>query len=866
MTTLPKKYDHAEIERARQLKWEENGVYRWNENAPHDENFVVDTPPPTVSGLLHMGHVFSYVQADFVARYRRMKGENVFYPMGFDDNGLPTERLVEKVKKIRAHAMPREEFIAVCEQVSEDARKEFRSLFTSVALSVDWRQEYHTISRESRALSQMSFIDLLEKQQAYRRLQPMFWDVIDRTAIAQAETEDKELSSHFCDVAFTVQETDERVVIGTTRPELIGACVSVFYHPDDERYAHLAGKHAVTALFGAIVPFIADDAVKIDKGTGLVMCCTFGDETDVMWREKHNLPLRVIVGKDGKIHNLEGLGDKHVDTGVAWPCVDRAAAASVIVQLNGQKIDAARALTIELLDAAGLLLKKEPIVHAVKCAERSGAPLEILPTEQWFIKILEHKDALKKKADAINWRPAYMKKRLEQWIDGLSWDWCISRQRYYGVPFPVWYSRREGEEGKILAAHPDDLPVNPLVDLPRGYSKEEVSPDADVMDTWATSSLSPQLNSHAVSGELGLDLSRHAKLYPASVRPQAHEIIRTWAFYTIVKSYLHNDDVPWTDVMVSGWCLAADKTKMSKSKGNVVTPEDLIRRMGADTVRYWASTSRLGADTAYSEDVLKIGKKLTGKIFNAAKFVAMQFKDGMTPTTPAEDVKSGAIFCALDLWALSRLSETVEKAQECFERFEYSEARTHIEDYFWNVFCDNYLELAKVRAYGEEKTVDVKASLSASLTFYHCLETLLRLFAPFMPHLCDEIYDVLFLKDGRILGGSVHARGNWPQLSDHIRNEKATASGVCAVAVIDAVRKLKAEKGVSIKWPLDSLCIEKEESRERLGDAAQDVAFAANVSALTFNCPDNQGETQEGSEITGKISALFAKESDRQAS
>lgn len=740
---------------------------------------MIDTPPPTVSGLLHMGHIFSYTQADFVARYQRMKGKTVFYPIGFDDNGLPTERLVEKVKNIRGANMPREEFIAVCADVVQEAEEEFRTLFRSVALSVDWSQEYQTISKQSRAISQLSFLDLASKDRAYRDVSPTLWDPIDRTALAQADVEDKEMTGVMNDIAFTT-ESGEKITIATTRPELLSACVSVFYHPDDKRYQHLAGQNAITPLFGVKVPLLADELVSMEKGTGLVMCCTFGDDTDVEWWRKHKLPLRVVLDKAGKLE----LSAQN------WIAADN----PIISQIAGLKAKEAKAKTIALLQEAGALLKQTEVIQNVKCAERSGAPLEILVTPQWFVKILDQKEQLLEKSAECNWYPAYMKVRLDNWINGLTRDWCISRQRFFGVPFPVWYSKRAGEEGKILYAHPADLPVDPLVDVPRGYSHDEVEADRDVMDTWATSSVSPQLSSHGISENFALDIERHRKLFPADMRPQAHEIIRSWAFYTIVKAHLHEDTIPWKNLMISGWCLAADKSKMSKSKGNVVTPVHLIEEKGADVVRYWASTSRLGADTAYSEDVLKIGKKLVTKLWNAAKFAAIHLEK----LQPQEN----AITETLDKWLLSRLNKTVKKATEEFEKFEYCNARVAIEDFFWNDFCDNYLEIVKLRAY-DEAGAHPAGQQSAIHTINIALNALIRLFAPFVPHIAEELYSYLFATEGQ----SVHARGTWPNAADYAADETAERAGIACVDILNAVRKAKADKNLSMKYPVASITL-----------------------------------------------------------
>ena len=858
MKALPKKYKHSEVEHKWQAYWETQDIFCWDASESRDNSFVIDTPPPTVSGLLHMGHIFSYTQADFVARYQRMRGKTVFYPMGFDDNGLPTERLVEKVKKVRASDLSREDFITLCEGVAEEARNEFRKLFKSVALSVDWHEEYHTISDESRRISQLSFVDLFEKDKAYRKLQPMLWDPVDRTAIAQAEVEDKELESHFNDIYFGVEGSDEKITIATTRPELIPACVAVFFHPDDERYQHLSGKTAVTALLGVKVPLIADDNVKMDKGTGLVMCCTFGDETDIEWWRTHDLPTRIILNEYGKLDYLEELGASE-----EWPSVDVAKAKATIEKLQGLKVKAARETILDLLKEEGILVKQESITHAVKCAERSGAPLEILPTYQWFVKILDQKDALKQKSAEAEWYPSHMKIRVDQWIDGLSWDWCISRQRYFGVPFPLWYSKRPGEEGKIILADPDQLPVNPLVDLPKGYSKEEVEPEADVMDTWATSSVSPQLSSKGISSHYTLDAERHKKLFPADLRPQAHEIIRTWAFYTIVKAHLHEDTIPWRNLMISGWCLAADKTKMSKSKGNVVTPVGLIEEKSADVVRYWASTSHLGADTAYSEDVLKIGKKLITKLWNVSKFAAIHLAnmEGV-PKTPAEDIANNIITETSDRWVLSRLAKAILKAQEEFDRYEYCKARIAIEDFFWNDFCDNYLEIVKARAYAEKETITPAMQQSAIRTIYYCVEALLRLFTPFIPHITEELYSHIF-EEEHIALISLGARGNWPVAEQYPQHGDAEKAGEAAVAILEVVRKLKADKNVSIKWPLTELAIHsKEASLPLLDTLLDDLKHVTNASSIQLGAIDNSEESAVTQDEAFEVGVVFGQESD----
>jgi valyl-tRNA synthetase len=912
MKPLPQNYNHLETEKKWQKAWEDEQVYAWDESETRENTYVIDTPPPTVSGLLHMGHVFSYTQADFVARYQRMAGKTVFYPMGFDDNGLPTERLVEKTKKVRATDMSREDFIKLCESVSCEARKEFRELFESIALSVDWKQEYHTISEDSRRISQLSFLDLYNKEKVYRKLQPMLWDPVDQTAIAQAEVEDKEMPSQKNYIHFGLIDEKTGADLGkleimTTRPELLGACVAVICHSDDaEKYK---GKMAVTPVFGVKVPIVADNKVDKEKGTGLVMCCTFGDETDIAWWREHELNTRVILNKYGKIENQIS-----VDSVAFNGCADSINASNTVdinktitafEQIQGLKSrTTAREKMLELLAADNEIFKGPEVgIHAEPCAERSGSPLELLPTNQWFVKILDQKEELKAKAAECNWHPEYMKIRMDQWIDGLSWDWCISRQRYFGVPFPVWYARRSDDNGewKTLVASPNQLPVNPLKDIPDGmaklleptetangiihrcvatriiYDKDgniafegnsdihiDIIPEADVMDTWATSSVSPQLSSKGINAKYAVDAKRHSQLFPADLRPQAHEIIRTWAFYTVVKAHLHENTIPWKNLMISGWCLAADKTKMSKSKGNVVTPVGLVQEKGADVVRFWASTSRLGADTAYSEDVLKIGKKLVTKLWNATKFASIHLdKLKVEPATAKADVEGGVINQTLDLWVLTRLSKAIKKATQEFDKYEYCDARVAMEDFFWNDFCDNYLELVKVRVYGEADGVAPAAQMSAVHTIYHCLDAILRLFAPIVPHITEELYSHIFDKKA----ASIHRRGVWPQYLDYPNDSVAEAAGIACVDVLNAVRKMKADRNVSIKWPLNFIAISGEDVQAKIGALADDLKNVTSAAEVVFSnktAVDGQGVTVQTS---GKLSvtAEFAKENSNAA-
>jgi valyl-tRNA synthetase len=841
MSKLPASYDAKTREAHWQKQWEESGVYAFLNDKPKAETYVIDTPPPTVSGVLHMGHIFSYTQADFIARYKRMRGFDVFYPMGFDDNGLPTERLVEKLEGVRGSAMPREQFVELCRKVVAGAEDEFKKLFTSVALSVDWKLLYQTVSDEVTALSQASFLDLIAKGEAYRDFRPGYWDWVDQTAIATAEIENKEMQGVMVELKFDIADSgsrlaDSKITIATTRPELLGACVAVMYHPEDANAAKYKDKHAITPLFGVKVPMIADEAVDKEFGTGLVMCCTYGDDTDKEWQRKYKLPMRCILGKDGKIDftNHESRITNH--------------------DLQGLKPKQAREKSIELLQAAGALVSKKDITHTVKCAERSGTPIEIIPTSQWFVRLTDKKEELKAKGAEVKWNPPHMKIRLDQWIDGLKEDWCISRQRFFGVPFPVWYSKRAGEEGKPIYADVSQLPIDPTATPPAGYTMDEVTPDVDVMDTWATSSITPYINAYQSCGTQSVSTGSQATgqdpvlalraprdvLFPADLRPQAHEIIRTWAFYTIAKAHLHSGMIPWKDIMISGWCLAADKSKMSKSKGNVVTPVALIEDKGADAVRYWASTSRLATDTAFSEDLLKIGKKLVGKIWNASNLIAQ------LPSPHPSPLPEGEGMAALDKWIISRLHVAVTKATEAFETLEYCDARVAIEDFFWNDFCDNYLELVKARAYGTQSCGSPSGEStgsqdSALATLHTCLDTILRLFAPFVPHVTEEVYSHLFADKG-----SVNARGKWPVAADYAYDANADALGKHAVEILELIRKAKSEANVSIKFPVNEVTIKplKDVAFEALAPILEDVKAAGTVSHVKLMPPTlDAGET-----------------------
>ena len=822
-TTLPKHFDAAAAEVKWDQVWEEQGVYRYDPTRPRQETFVVDTPPPTVSGSLHIGHVFSYTHTDVLVRYQRMTGKNIFYPMGWDDNGLPTERRVQNYFHVRcdprAHTEPdlrlepanakqrkqpprlvsRPNFIDLCHEVTGEDEKAFEELWRRLGLSVDWSQQYATIDHHCRLVAQRSFRDLYDKGHVYNEDAPTAWDVDFQTAVAQAEMEDRATPGAFHHIEFGVEGSERSFVIATTRPELLAACVGVTAHPGDSRYQDLFGKRAVTPLFRAPVPIFASELADPEKGTGILMVCTFGDATDVEWWRQQRLALRQLIGRNGTLLPVR-FGTE------AFPSADPDAANARYAELAGKGVaQARRIITVQLRDPAGsatgrgapLQREPEPIEHSVKFYEKGDRPLELVPTRQWFVRLLDKKAGLLAQGERIQWHPGFMHSRYRDWTEGLNSDWCISRQRYFGVPIPVWY--RLDEQGnpdyrEVLVAAADQMPVDPTTDPPDGFdaSQRDVpggfAAESDIFDTWFTSSLTPQIGSHWT-----LDADRHAKLFPADIRPQSHEIIRTWAFYTIAKAMLHENTAPWKHVVISGWVLDPDRKKMSKSVGNVLTPMPLIDKYTADGARYWSASARLGTDTAADEKVFKIGKRLATKLFNAGKFVLSQ--SGEVHPIANE----------LDRAFAAKLRRLVERATGSFEAFNHAQALTDTETFFWTHFTDTYLELAKARARGEAG-VGAADRGSAVATLRFGLSVLLRLFAPFLPYICEEVWSWAFAEETG--HKSIH-RASWPDIGEFsgIQEPASDASFDAAVACWHAINKSKADASVSMGREVDSLTI-----------------------------------------------------------
>jgi len=700
---MQKYYDFTQVEKAMQEFWKENSVYCFDP-ASKSKIYSIDTPPPTVSGSLHIGHIFSYTQAEMIARFKRMQGYNVFYPFGFDDNGLPTERLVEKEEGITAKNLPRSEFVEKCIRTIAKYEKEFKDLWQSLGFSVDWSLQYETVGPLARRISQRSFIELFKSGKAYMKESPVLWCTECQTSIAQAELEASEKDTVFNYIRF--RAGNDELPVATTRPELLYGCVCLFVNPDDDRYGKYIGDNATVPLYDYQIPILADEKVDIDKGTGVVMCATFGDSTDVEWYGDHKLPYRKVILPDGTIDESVPL-------------------------VGGLKVPDARRRIISLLAENGLMIKSESMTHTVAVHERCGKEIEIIPSRQWYIDILSNRELFLKAAEDINWYPEYMKNRYISWVRNLKWDWCISRQRYFGVPIPVWYCKNCGE---VMIAEEDMLPVNPLETdpgRPCTCGCEEFIPESSVLDTWATSSVTPQIN--AKWGEKD-DISEW--LLPMSMRTQAHEIIRTWAFYTIVKSLYHTGRIPWKDIMVCGFVLAKKGEKISKSKSNAgLSPKALIENHSADAIRYWAASSKLGTDTFFSTDELGISKRFITKLWNASKFTISHLQD--------LDLHADASFLPVDRWIIERCRQTTNNARYLLDRYETGSARHEIDEFFWKDFCDYYLEIVKGRLYQPE-IHGYEGRRAAQHALYYCMLNILKLYAIYVPHITEYIYQQFF--------------------------------------------------------------------------------------------------------------------------
>ncbi|WP_123304296.1 valine--tRNA ligase [Bogoriella caseilytica] len=833
--------------------WQTEGTYDFDRSATREQVFSIDTPPPTVSGSLHMGHVFSYTQSDVVARFQRMRGKSVFYPVGWDDNGLPTERRVQNYFGVRCEpALPYDEsftppqrggkvvkpgdqvpvsrrnFIELCEELTVEDEKSFEELWRHLGLSVDWAYQYQTIGSRARKVAQVAFLRNLARGEAYQAAAPGLWDVTFQTAVAQAELEARDYPGHFHEVAFHAPD-GANVVIETTRPELLAACVALIAHPDDERYQPLFGTTVTSPVYGVEVPVLSHPAAEMDKGAGIAMCCTFGDLTDVQWWRELDLPTRPVIGRNGRV--LAEVPE--------WITSEKGRAA--YAEMAGQTTFSARKTVVEKLqDSGDLLAEPKATQRKANFYEKGDKPLEIVTSRQWYIRnggrSVDGRDLraeLLARGQELDFHPSFMRVRYDNWVGGLNGDWLISRQRFFGVPFPLWYRvDADGEVDYNAVITPDEasLPVDPSSEVPAGFTEDQRGKpggfvgEPDIMDTWATSSLTPQL-----AGGWLEDEDLFSRVFPMDMRPQAHEIIRTWLFSTVLRSHLEFDSLPWRHAPISGWVLdPEDKKKMSKSKGNVVTPLDLLEQHGSDAVRYWAASARFGTDTAFEVSQIKIGRRLAIKLLNASKFALTMGGDAELVLDP------GAVSEPLDRAMLAALAEVVDSATTALASFDHARALNLTESLFWT-FCDDYLELVKERAYNRDGALAPAEALSARAALAIAVDTFVRLLAPVLPYATEEVWSWYRT-------GSVH-RAPWPESAS-----LTAAAGTVDPALLGAVgqalaalRKLKSEAKVKQATPILSAHLQLPAAAAALvQDGLADLRAAAKVTGtLTLDAGED---------------------------
>ncbi|MFW6040439.1 MAG: valine--tRNA ligase [Thermoplasmatota archaeon] len=799
--------DFIEIEKKWIDEWEEMDIYNFDQSLDAPV-YSIDTPPPTISGRMHIGHAVSYTQMDIIARYKRMRGYNVFYPWGWDDNGIATELFVKNETGISPKEVGREKFIELCLETSKGLEDKLERKWKRIGTSADYNYFYRTIDERSRKTSQKSFIDLYKMGREYRKKAPTLWCPHCETAISQVETEDEEKEGLFNNIHFELEDGEE-LTISTTRPELLPSCVAIFVHPDDERSDKLVGKNAKVPLFEQEVPIFEDEDVDMEKGTGIVMCCTFGDQTDIDWWYTHDLPLRIAIDENGKMTELAG-------------------------KYSNMDIEEAREKIIEDLKEAGKLGEQWEIVHDINVHERCSTPIEFLVTKQWFIKYLDLKDKYLHIGEEINWNPDHMKVRYDNWVKSLRWDWCISRQRFHGIPFPVWYCK---ECGEVKLAEEDQLPVNPLVDEPIGPCEEcgstDFEPERDVLDTWATSSLTPQIATRWVE-----DKEVFNNVFPFSLRPQSHDIITFWAFNTIVKSLFHEGKKPWDSIMIHSYLWLPGGKAFSSSKGIVIDPEEVSEEYGADSLRYLSGTLALGEDGIYEKKLLKRGQRLRTKYWNLQNFVRKSI-DKKIKNQPELEI--------IDKWILSKYSNLVQEVTKNLDNYRYDRALQEVENFLWHEVADHYIEMVKYRVY--EKGFDE----SAQYTLYQIGLGLTKLLAPFMSFITEEVYHRSFkdYEDKK----SIHI-SSWPE--PLISDERSVQIGNKIKKIIADIRNWKSENGMPLNEKLEDIRLVTDD--ERIKECKEDIINTVKTKCITFL--QKQDIKEKAVEVTPKYSILGPKYKD----
>ncbi|KXA92884.1 hypothetical protein AKJ64_01955 [candidate division MSBL1 archaeon SCGC-AAA259E17] len=800
---MPKSHDPEKIEEKWQEKWREWNIFQFDEDSS-EPIFSIDTPPRYASGDIHMGHAKNYIEFDIVARAMRLLGNNVFFPVGYDDNGLPTERFVEEELGIKKEDVGRERFTEKCKETAENLEDKMTEIFDRVGMSWDWNTFYRTIDDRCTKLVQLSFLKLYEDGKLYRRDEPTLWCPYHQTSLAQATVEDKERNTKLNYIYFEL-EGGGQIEIATTRPELLPSCVAVFVNPEDERHEDLVGNNAKVPLFDHEVPIMGAEEVDPEFGSGIVMVCTFGDSTDVEMWKKYGLDLRISITEEGRMNDAAG-------------------------RYEGLTIEEARESIIEDLKEEEIIFDQEDLHQTVGGCWRCETPVEFIPAKQWFVETLEHKDELIGQGEKVDWYPSYYKERYRDWVKNLKWDWCISRQRAYGIPFPVWYCQ---DCGSVIVADEGDLPIDPREGGQKGPEKcgecgsKNLRPEEDVMDTWMTSSLTPQIATKWKEDEEFFE-----RMFPMTLRPQSHDIIRTWAFYTILKSYFHHDSLPWEDVMISGYVYTEEGVGMSSSKGTGISPKNIIEEHGADVLRYWAGGAGTGEDIIYQEKEVIRGNKVLRKLWNASRFVAMHLED----FDPSQRVELEII----DRWILTRLNDLIQECEEEYRNYDISKVRRKIENFFKNVFCDNYLEMVKHRLYEPEEFGE-RSRNAALYTLYQGLLACLKIFGPIIPHITEEIYQKLF-RDFE--GEKSLQTTEWPGIDGDLVDEEAKDLGELAKDVIEAIRRWKSDEGIPLNEELETVRVDTDpETEEKVKRVGEIIRGTIKVGELEFQGEKGPGES-----------------------
>ena len=771
---IPKDYDFKR-EKFWEKKWEDEDIYKYIGDGSRPR-YIIDTPPPYPTGLIHLGHVLNWVYIDMNARYRRLKGHDVLFPQGWDCHGLPTEVKVEETHGIKKNDVSRAKFREYCVDLTTKNIASMKSQMKSMGFSQDWNREFITMTPEYMRRTQYSFLKMYNEGLIYQGIHPVNWCPRCETAIAFAEVEYSDNTTFLNYVNFPPAVEDsyddiassqasgkqadpktEGILIATTRPELMSACVAVVIHPEDERYTHLLGKYVEVPLSHQKVKIIADEEVDPEFGTGAVMICTFGDKTDVSWVNKYDLEIIDAIDESGKLTDAAG-------------------------RYAGMDLQSCKKQTISDLDAEGYLVKQEQVDQNVGQCWRCKTPIEILVKKQWFVAVRDLIQKTKDAADEMNWMPEHMKSRMVNWADSMEWDWCISRQRIFATPIPVWYCK---DCGKVILPDVEDLPIDPTQDKPKHACEcgcEEFIGEEDVLDTWMDSSISPL----SIAGWPDEDYVNH---FPADIRPQGHDIIRTWTFYTTLRCLALTDQKPFSDVVINGMVFGEDGYKMSKSRGNVIGPEEVIEQYGADALRTWAANSVPGSDVIFDWKDIKHGYRFIRKFWNAFRFISMQIFD---EEVSYEEVKDN--LDPLDMWILSKLNNLNITVDNAFAQYNFADTIGSIEKFFWHDFCDEYIEAVKYRLYSDVSDESRKA---AKYTLRCVIETSLKLLSPIVPFFVEEVYQ--YFDDQ-----SIHTT-SWPEVNEELISEEMEVKGETTIELIDEVRRFKSASKIPLNAELSEV-------------------------------------------------------------